>query len=138
MTTPTPANAAISNKPRVIKWPHKVPPNAENVKQELEKWGYICYDLQTIPPWAERSMHTHDYQEIRGAVAGVTTFYFDNEPFTIEAGDIFFIPAGVPHSLRTHNGNPFTAYKGSVNGERKVTEHGDGKGSVEDLAKQGY
>jgi hypothetical protein len=43
----------------------------------------------------------------------------------------------VAHEVITHNGKPFSAYKGSLSGERKVTEHGDGSGSVEDLARRG-
>ena len=123
------------DRPTVIKWPHQTPPTEESVRRELDAHGYEVYDLQTIPPWCERSLHTHDYPEIRGAVSGVTTFHFENNPVTIEAGDILFIPAGLPHSLRTHNGNPFTAFKGSVNGVRRVTELADGKGSVEDLSR---
>lgn len=121
---------------RVIKWPHKVTPTEELVKKEMEKFGFKVYDLQTIAPWFERSMHTHDYEEIRGAVSGVTTFHFNGFPVTIEAGDILFIPAGVPHEVISHNGNSFTAFKGSVTGERKVTEHGDGKGSLESLQQK--
>ena len=120
---------------RVIKWPHQIPPSEDLMRREMEKHGYQSYDLQTIPPWFERSRHAHDYDEIRAAVAGVTTFHFDDGPVTIEAGDILFIPAGTPHEVRTHNGNPFTAYKGSLSGERSVTELGDGRGSVEDLAR---
>ena len=120
---------------KVIKWPHKERPDAANVKREMAEYGYRVYDLQTIPPWFERSRHSHDYDEIRGAVEGVTTFHFDDGPITVEAGDILFIPAGIPHEVRTHNANPFTAYKGSTSGERSVTEHGDGKGSIEDLSK---
>jgi len=107
---------------KVIKWPYKEKPTAESVATELAKYGYRTYDLQTIPPWFERSMHTHDYPEIRGAVKGVTTFHFSDDPVTIEAGDILFIPAGVPHEVKTHNDQEFTAYKGSTTGERKVTE----------------
>ncbi|HMU85656.1 MAG TPA: cupin domain-containing protein [Leptospiraceae bacterium] len=118
---------------RVVKWPHKETPDEESVKKEMAGLGYRVYDLQTIPPWFERSRHSHDYDEIRGAVEGVTTFHFDDGPVTLEAGDILFIPAGVPHEVRTHNDRPFTAYKASISGERVVTEHGDGKGSVEDL-----
>lgn len=94
----------------------------ELVKQELEKFGFKIYDFQTIPPWCRRPLHTHDIPEIRGAVEGVTTFHFGNLPVTIEAGDILFIPAGVPHSLATHNEHSFSAFKGSLTGERKVTE----------------
>ena len=120
---------------RVIKWPHNEAPTEASVAAEMDKFGYKVYDLQTIPPWFERSRHSHDYDEIRGAVSGVTTFHFDEMPVTIEPGDILFIPAGIPHSVKTHNDKPFTAYKGSLSGSRSVTEHGDGRGSLEDLAK---
>ena len=55
---------------------------------------------------------------------------------TIEAGDILLIPGGVAHEVISHNGQPFSAYKGSTSGERKVTEHGDARGSVEDLKQR--
>ena len=79
---------------KVMKWPVREVPTRESVSKEMEKYGYGVYDLQTIPPWFERSRHSHDHDEIRGAVEGVTTFHFDDGPVTIEAGDILFIPAG--------------------------------------------
>ena len=109
-------------KPTLYKWPHKVDPTPESVKAEMEKFGYLVYDLQTIEPWFHRARHTHDYDEIRGAVDGVTTFHFDEAVITVEAGDILLIPAGVPHEVKTHNSKTFSAYKGSVNGIRKVTD----------------
>ena len=42
---------------------------------------------------------------------------------------------GDPRAI-AHNGHTFSAYKGSLSGERKVTEHADGAGSVEDLSKK--
>lgn len=120
---------------KLIKWPYQETPTEEKVADEMAKLGYKSYDLQTIPPWFQRSLHAHDYPEIRGAVSGVTTFHFPDFPVTIEAGDILFIPAGVPHEVRSHNGSSFTAFKGSLSGERSVTELGDGKGSLEDLEK---
>jgi mannose-6-phosphate isomerase-like protein (cupin superfamily) len=122
---------------RLYKWPHRVEPTPDLVRAEMERFGFGVYDLQTIAPWFERSRHAHDYAEIRGATDGVTTFHFDGlPPVTVEAGDILLIPAGVPHTVVSHNGRPFTAFKGSTSGQRSVTEHGDGKGSLEDLAKQ--
>lgn len=121
---------------QLFKWPHKTIPTENSVREEMEKYGYRCYDLQTIPGWFERSRHAHDYPEIRAAVHGVTTFHFDDGPITIEAGDILLIPGGIPHEVRSHNGGEFTAFKGSVSGERSVTELGDGRGSLEDLARQ--
>lgn len=118
---------------KVFKWPHKETPNEASVAKEMEHHGYKVYDLQTIPPWFERSRHAHDFDEIRGAVSGVTTFHFDAGPVTIEAGDILLIPGGIPHSVQTHNDKPFTAYKGSHSGLRTVSELGDGKGRLESL-----
>jgi len=130
-----PRVSTYPNGVRLMKWPHKVAPNADTVAQAMKDYGYKVYDLQTVPAWFERSRHAHDEPEIRGAVDGVITFHFDEYPVTIEAGDILLIPGGVAHEVITHNGSSFSAYKGSLSGERKVTEHADGKGSVEDLAR---
>jgi mannose-6-phosphate isomerase-like protein (cupin superfamily) len=130
------AGSVFPNGVTLFKWPHKETPTAESVAQAMSGLGYKVYDLQTVPPWFERSRHQHDEPEIRGAVSGVITFHFDEYPITIEAGDILLIPSGVAHEVITHNGAPFSAYKGSISGERKVTEHADASGSVEDLARQ--
>ncbi|KAB8038758.1 cupin domain-containing protein [Silvanigrella paludirubra] len=125
----------LPNGITIYKWPHKIDPTENLMKEELEKLGFKAYDLQTCPPWFERSKHGHDYEEIRAAVSGCITFHFDEFPLTMEAGDILVIPAGIPHEVIIHNSKLFTAFKGSRSGERKVTELGDGKGSVEDLQK---
>jgi mannose-6-phosphate isomerase-like protein (cupin superfamily) len=133
-----PRIATYPNGVKLIKWPAsaKEAPTAQSVARAMTDFGYKVYDLQTVPAWFHRSRHAHDEPEIRGAVEGVITFHFDEYPVTIEAGDILLIPGGVAHEVVTHNGSTFSAYKGSLSGERKVTEHGDGKGSVEDLAKK--
>lgn len=128
--------ATYPNGAQLIKWPGTEAPTAESVAEAMRGYGYKVYDLQTVPPWFSRSRHAHDEPEIRGAVEGVITFHFDEYPVTIEAGDILLIPGGVAHEVISHNGRPFSAYKGSLSGERKVTEHGDAKGSVEDLARR--
>jgi mannose-6-phosphate isomerase-like protein (cupin superfamily) len=133
----TQAGAQFPNGVKLFKWPHKAAPTAETVAEAMSGLGYKVYDLQTVPPWFERSRHAHDEPEIRGAVSGVITFHFDEYPVTIEAGDILLIPGGVAHEVITHNSEPFSAYKGSVSGERKVTEHADARGSVEDLERRG-
>ena len=131
-----PRIATYPNGVKLMKWPHREAPTAESVAAAMAEYGYKVYDLQTVEPWFERSRHAHDEPEIRGAVDGVITFHFDEYPVTIEAGDVLLIPGGVAHEVITHNGRPFSAYKGSLSGERKVTEHGDGSGSIEDLAQR--
>ncbi len=127
---------AFPNGVKVIKWGKKEEPTAESVAQEMRRFGYSVYDLQTVAPWFERSRHAHDEPEIRGAVSGVITFHFDDMPITIEAGDILLIPGGLAHEVISHNSRPFSAYKGSASGQRKVTEHADARGSVEELGRQ--
>ena len=132
------AEARVSTYPngvKLIKWPHQSAPTAESVAAAMTSHGYKVYDLQTVPAWFVRSRHAHDEPEIRGAVDGVITFHFDEYPVTIEAGDILLIPGGIAHEVIAHNGRAFSAYKGSLSGVRNVTEHADGSGSVEDLAK---
>ncbi|NKE72355.1 AraC family ligand binding domain-containing protein [Candidatus Manganitrophus noduliformans] len=124
------------NGVKVIKWGRKEEPTEESVAEEMKRFGYTVYDLQTVAPWFERSRHAHDEPEIRGAVSGAITFHFDDFPITIEGGDILLIPGGLAHEVISHNGRPFSAYKGSLSGERKVTEHGDASGSVEQLARR--
>ena len=114
--------AVYPNGVKLMKWSRKETPTAESVADVMVGFGYKVYDLQTVPAWFERSRHAHDEPEIRGAVDGVITFHFDEYPVTIEAGDILLIPGGVAHEVITHNGRTFSAYKGSLSGERKVTE----------------
>jgi cupin superfamily acireductone dioxygenase involved in methionine salvage len=117
----------------VHKWPEKSEPTEASVAEAMRGYGFKVYDLQTVPAWFERDRHSHDEEEIRAAVAGVITFHFDDGTVTLEAGDVLIIPGGVPHEVKVHNAGEFTAYKGSRSGERHVTEHGEGKGSVEQL-----
>ncbi|MCA9525771.1 MAG: cupin domain-containing protein [Myxococcales bacterium] len=124
----------LPNGVQLIKWTRQEEPTAETVAAEMAAFGYGVYDLQTVPGWFNRSRHAHDEPEIRGAVSGVITFHFDDFPVTIEGGDILLIPGGLAHEVIVHNPRPFQAYKGSESGVRRVTELGDGKGSVEDLA----
>jgi len=84
--------------------------------------------VRAQPPCAQRTGDP-------GAVSGVITFHFDEYPVTIEAGDILLIPGGVAHEVITHNGAAFSAYRLDQR-ERKVTEHADAKGSMEDLARR--
>jgi mannose-6-phosphate isomerase-like protein (cupin superfamily) len=133
MTSQRSRETTFPNGVRLIKWSRLETPTAALVAMETQRFGYAVYDLQTVPPWFERSRHAHNEPEIRAAVSGTITFHFDDTPITIEGGDILFIPGGLAHEVISHNGSPFSAFKGSISGERNVTEHGDGKGSIEYL-----
>ena len=126
----------LPNGVTVYKWAHREVPTPEKMRVEMSRLGFKTYDLQTVEPWFVRSLHAHDEEEIRGAVQGVITFHFEEGPVTIEGGDILIIPSGVAHEVRVHNAHSFSAFKGSRSGVRSVTEHGDGRGSVEFLSKR--
>ena len=49
-----------SNGVKILKWSHPRPPTEELMRKEMEGFGYEVYDLQTCPPWFERSRHAHD------------------------------------------------------------------------------
>lgn len=117
------SDVTFGNGVRLIKWGRTEAPTADSVAEVMKSFGFICYDLQTVPAWFERARHAHDEPEIRGAVSGVITFHFDRTPITIEAGDILFIPGGMAHEVISHNDKSFSAYKGSLSGQRKVTEY---------------
>jgi mannose-6-phosphate isomerase-like protein (cupin superfamily) len=129
-------SVTFPNGVKLVKWGKKEEPTAESVASEMRRFGYSVYDLQTIDPWFERDRHAHDEPEIRGAVAGVTTFHFDDIPITVEGGDILLIPGGLAHEVISHNGRPFSAFKGSASGQRKVTEHAHAKGSAESVGRK--
>jgi mannose-6-phosphate isomerase-like protein (cupin superfamily) len=128
--------ATYPNGVKVIKWGRKEEPTAETVSAEMKRFGYAVYDLQTVDPWFERDRHAHEEPEIRGAVSGAITFHFDEFPITIEGGDILLIPGGMAHEVISHNARPFSAFKGSLTGERKVTEHAAGRGSKEEVSRK--
>jgi len=110
------------NGVQLYKWAYEAEPTEVGMRAELEKFGFQAYDLQTCTPWFKRSLHCHDFEEIRAAVVGCITFHFKNYPVTVEAGDIIVIPGGLSHEVITHNGNEFKAFKGSRSGVRVVTE----------------
>jgi mannose-6-phosphate isomerase-like protein (cupin superfamily) len=128
--------ATFPNGVVLMKWRRKEEPTAESVADEMRRFGYTVYDLQTVDPWFERDRHAHEEPEIRGAVSGAITFHFDDLPITVEAGDILLIPGRLAHEVISHNARPFSAYKGSLSGERKVQEHAESKGSVEEIARK--
>ena len=65
------SEVTFSNGVKLMKWGRKEDPTAETVAEEMRRFGYTVYDLQTVAPWFERSRHAHDEPEIRGAVSGV-------------------------------------------------------------------
>lgn len=61
----------------------------------------LCMHLLTIPPRAEAVAHLHEAHETAIYVisGGAAMWYGDdlNEHMVVSAGDLLYIPAGVPH-----------------------------------------
>ena len=73
----------------------------------------ICMHLLTIPPGGRAKAHLHEAHETAIYVLSgeVHTWYGDNleEHIIVSAGDLFYIPAGVPHLPANLSDKPCTA-----------------------------
>lgn len=73
----------------------------------------ICMHLLTIPPGGRARAHLHESHETAVyALSGeVETWYGDRleEHVTHRAGELMYIPAGVPHLPVNRSDEPFTA-----------------------------
>jgi uncharacterized RmlC-like cupin family protein len=73
----------------------------------------ICMHLLTIPPGARAKAHMHESHETAIYVLSgeVHTWYGDNleQHIIARAGDLFYIPAGVPHLPANLSGVPASA-----------------------------
>lgn len=73
----------------------------------------ICMHLLTMPPGARAKAHMHEAHEtaIYCLTGEVDTWYGDNlEHYVlVKAGDLFYIPAGVPHLPANNSGKPSSA-----------------------------
>jgi uncharacterized RmlC-like cupin family protein len=73
----------------------------------------ICLHLLTIPPGARAKAHLHEAHETAIYVLSgeVHTWFGDrlDEHVIVKAGDMFYIPAGVPHLPANLSDEPSTA-----------------------------
>jgi uncharacterized RmlC-like cupin family protein len=73
----------------------------------------ICMHVVTIPPGARAKAHLHESHEtaIYVLTGEAVTFFGENlqERVTTRAGDMFYIPAGVPHLPANLSDAPVTA-----------------------------
>lgn len=73
----------------------------------------ICMHIVTIPPGARAKAHLHESHEtaIYVLTGEVLTFHGDRleHRVTTRAGDMFYIPAGVPHLPANLSNQPCTA-----------------------------
>lgn len=73
----------------------------------------ICMHLLTLPPGARAKAHLHEAHETAIYVLSgeVDTWYGDNleHHVLVKAGDLFYIPAGVPHLPANLSDKPSSA-----------------------------
>jgi uncharacterized RmlC-like cupin family protein len=73
----------------------------------------ICMHLLTMPPGARAKAHLHESHETAIYVLSgeVHTWYGDRleQQIVVKAGDLFYIPAGVPHPPANLSGSPASA-----------------------------
>jgi uncharacterized RmlC-like cupin family protein len=73
----------------------------------------ICMHILTMPPGARAKAHLHEAHEtaIYCLSGEVDTWYGDNleHHVVVKAGDLFYIPAGVPHLPANRTDKPSSA-----------------------------
>ena len=61
----------------------------------------VVQALVEIPPGVVAPRHSHPGEEIAYVVEGALEYTLDGRPpVTLKAGDVLFIPAGVPHAVK--------------------------------------
>ena len=85
----------------------------EGIAAETVGSSGICMHVVTIPPGARAKAHLHESHETALYVISgeAVTFYGDQleQSATTKAGDMFYIPAGVPHLPANLSDAPCTA-----------------------------
>jgi uncharacterized RmlC-like cupin family protein len=85
----------------------------EGIAAETVGSSAICMHLLTMPPGARAKAHLHESHEtaIYVLFGEVHTWYGDEleEHIVVRAGDLFYIPAGVPHLPANLSDQPASA-----------------------------
>ena len=55
----------------------------------------------TMPADRAAATHTHDEEKLGFVISGHCTFQLDGDEQELGPGDIYVVPPGVPHGLRT-------------------------------------
>jgi uncharacterized RmlC-like cupin family protein len=85
----------------------------EGISTETVGSAGICMHILTMPPGARAKAHLHESHETAIYVLSgeVHTWYGDNleQHIIVKAGDLFYIPAGVPHLPANLSDKPSSA-----------------------------
>lgn len=85
----------------------------EGISVETVGSQAICMHVLTMPPGARAKAHLHESHEtaIYCLSGEVDTWYGDRleHHVVVKAGDLFYIPAGVPHLPANRSGQPSSA-----------------------------
>ncbi|RME36935.1 MAG: cupin domain-containing protein [Deltaproteobacteria bacterium] len=72
--------------------------------EETPNFAMRCF---TIEPGGFMPLHTNSVEHEQYVLQGRAEVRFGDETRTVAAGDVVFIPAGLPHSYRTLDSEPF-------------------------------
>lgn len=85
----------------------------EGIARETVGSHGVCMHLVTIPPGGRAKAHLHENHETAiYCLTGITVTYWGDKlenKTTVQAGDMFYIPAGVPHLPANESDRPATA-----------------------------
>jgi mannose-6-phosphate isomerase-like protein (cupin superfamily) len=90
------------------------------------KGNQLTTGVTEFEPGKGIAMHSHNVEETVMVIEGQATVVIGDKSFDVEAGDVTWIPAGVPHYFRNRGERPMRIYWVYVTQQvtRTLTESG--------------
>lgn len=67
----------------------------------LENLMTVVCDFTNGPAQKPDPPHSHPHEQITFVAEGDLYFFLDNTKYTLQKGDVFSVPSGVPHCIQT-------------------------------------
>ena len=70
-------------------------------KRHVAQSGYAEPEMREYEPNLRGELHTHDFSAVLVVVRGTFLLAFETETVSCVPGEVYEVPAGVPHDERT-------------------------------------
>ncbi len=90
---------------RIERWADTGEPNAQALRQCLEREGYGVFEWSDAPGTIY-STHSHDEDQSHWIICGALELTVDDKSYTLRAGDRDFLPANTKHSAFVPGNEP--------------------------------
>lgn len=92
---------------RIERWSKKTPPNAQQLRAQLESEGYSVFQWSDAPG-TKYGPHAHAENQSHWIVSGELELRVEYETYVLRAGDRDFLPANTKHSAFVPGSQPVT------------------------------